>query len=235
MPNPPRFLLVAQAYDRWSPFYDSYDNPMVFMATEILRRSLISPAATTTTPTATPTAIFEFGCGTGRNLAALAPHAAQLAGCDLSDGMLALARQRLPHAHLLLHDMTQPLPLPASAYGLTLFSLTLEHIPDLTLPLREAARITRPTGRIAIIEIHPFLSLSGVAAHFDHNGEEVRMPTFPHQFEHYLAAFSTLGLRLAACREWSPNSIGNPAPLHRLKRGPDTPLAVEFQLHPPAA
>ena len=34
------FLPVPEAYDRWSSFYDSYANPMVFMAAEIVRRTL---------------------------------------------------------------------------------------------------------------------------------------------------------------------------------------------------
>lgn len=32
------FLQVVDAYDQWSQFYDSYDNPMVFGATRIVER-----------------------------------------------------------------------------------------------------------------------------------------------------------------------------------------------------
>jgi malonyl-CoA O-methyltransferase len=68
----------------------------------------------------------------------------------------------------------------------------------------------------------------GVSAHFQDNGGEVRMPTYPHRFCDYLNAFAGAGLRLNACREWRPRDFGSPAPLKALKRGPDFPLVVEF-------
>ena len=218
----PLFLPVAEAYNRWSPFYDAYDNPMVFMAAEIVNRTLAD---------ITSLSVFEFGCGTGRNLAALAARGATpTAGCDLSEGMLTIARTRLPHARLFHHDMANPLPIPNDAFHRTLFSLTLEHLADLRAPLSEARRITKPDGRIHLIEIHPFYSLAGAAAHFDHQGQEVRMPTYPHQFENYLQTFHELGLSVTACREWKPADIGNPPQLQNLKRGPTTPLTLEFTL-----
>ncbi|MDX2151788.1 MAG: class I SAM-dependent methyltransferase [Bryobacteraceae bacterium] len=222
MENNTVFLPVADAYDRWSAFYDSYPNPMVFAASLVLPRAF-HPAAGLD--------VFEFGCGTGRNLEALRQLGARnLAGCDLSLGMLAVARARNAGAVLLQHDITQPLPLAPASYDAALFSLTLEHLPALAPPLRHAARILRPGGRIVIIEIHPFLSAGGVAAHFDHHGEEVRMPTYPHQFAAWLNAFAEAGLRSTLCREWSPRSLGLPQPLANLKRGPDFPLAVEFHV-----
>ena len=213
-------LPVASAYDRWAATYDGYDNPMVFLATHILAQHL---------PTARNLDVFEFGCGTGRNLKALqAAGARSVAGCDLSAGMLAHA----PNAFQ--HDITTPLPVPDRSAGLVLFSLTLEHIEHLTPPLSEARRILRPSGRILVIEIHPFLSLSGIAAHFNDGSQEITMPTFPHQFSNYLAAFAAAGLRLDACREWRPIDLGAAAPPKVFKRGPESPLAVEFQLVPNA-
>jgi malonyl-CoA O-methyltransferase len=218
------FLAVVEAYDRWSPFYDTYDNPMVFMAAEIVNRSLAGAAGA---------AVFEFGCGTGRNLAALTSFGAtEISGCDLSEGMLKVARARIPRADLFRHDMSQAVPVPDRTFDLTLFCLTLEHVSDIGPPLREAVRITKASGRISIIEIHPYLSLEGVAAHFDEEGVDVRMPTYPHQFEHYLNAFAELRVAVASCREWRPSDIGNPLPLRKLGRGPDVPLALEFSLEP---
>jgi malonyl-CoA O-methyltransferase len=219
------FVSVEAAYDRWAAFYDVYDNPMVFMASQALRESMLAgkPAGLN---------VFEFGCGTGRNLALLALlGAGSLAGCDLSEGMLSVARQRCPGARLFRHEMTKELP---GSFGetadLVLFCLTLEHIDSLTAPLSQARRILRPGGRVAIFEIHPFLSLEGVAAHFNDGGEEVRMPTVAHQFAAYLGAFARTGLQVELCREWRPRDVGTPAPLRALKRGPDFPMVVEFSL-----
>lgn len=222
MPTNTQFLPVDAAYNRWSRFYDFYANPMVYMATQIVTRSLADVAGQR---------VFEFGCGTGRNLAACASSgAASVAGCDLSRGMLDVAVQRVPAATLLEHDMTQPLAIADASVDVALFCLSLEHIADLAVPLTEAARIVRRGGRIAIVEIHPFLSLNGVAAHFDEGDTEVRMPTYAHQFGDYLRAFASLELTLRACREWRPIDVGNPRELQSAKRAPSVPLAVEFSL-----
>ncbi|MBI4890478.1 MAG: class I SAM-dependent methyltransferase [Acidobacteria bacterium] len=175
--------------------------------------------------------VFEFGCGTGRNLAAMREWGARsAAGCDLSEGMLAVARARGGELRLSQCDMCARVPVGDSSAGFILFSLTLEHVPDLEAPLREAARMLQPGGRVAIIEIHPFLSHDGLAAHFHEGGEEVRMPTFPHTFSGYIDAFRRSGLRLAECREWRPSDLGTPLPLQGMRRGPDFPMAVEFTL-----
>jgi len=212
------FLPVAAAYDRWSSGYDSYENPMVFAAEQIVRGFTDVQGKD----------VVEPGCGTGRNLAALkALGARSVTGLDLSDGMLAKARARDPAFRLVRHDITQGLPLPDESADLVLFCLALEHIGDLAGVLREAARLLRPTGRIAIIEIHPFVSQGGTAAHFRDAAGEVRMPTFPHRFSDYLNALADAGLRVAACHEWRPRDFDAP-PEKALKRGPDFPLVVEF-------
>ncbi|HEX2113035.1 MAG TPA: class I SAM-dependent methyltransferase [Alphaproteobacteria bacterium] len=214
------FLPVAAAYDRWSTIYDGYDNPMVFAAEQVVRGFTDVQGKD----------VVELGCGTGRNLAALkASGARTVTGLDLSDGMLAKARERDATFRLLRHDMTQPVPLPDTTADLVLFCLALEHVSDLTCVLKEAARLLRPRGRIAVVEIHPFLSQGGTAAHFHDNAGEVRMPTFAHRFSDYLNAFSAAGLRIAACREWRPRDLEAPPP-KALKRGPDFPLAVEFSV-----
>ncbi|CCG41396.1 class I SAM-dependent methyltransferase [Magnetospirillum molischianum] len=216
------FLPVAEAYDRWSGVYDSYDNPMVFGAGQVVQRLADHVGGQI---------VVEFGCGTGRNLLKLKQHgAAKLVGCDLSSGMLDQARTRDPTLVLLHQDMTRPLPLPDGSADLVLFSLTLEHVADLVPPMREARRLLRAAGRIAIIEIHPFMSLSNVAAHFRDGGKIVEMPTFPHQFSDYLNAAASSGLQIAECREWRPRDFQGPIPNKVLKRGPDFPLLVEFSL-----
>lgn len=181
---------MEAAYDRWAASYDACDNPMVFMASAAIAQADFGGCR-----------VFEFGCGTGRNLAALRERdATAVAGCDLSDGMLAVARRRCPDTELLRHDMTG-LPVAGGSFDAALFSLSLEHVKYLPGALAEARRIVRPGGRISIFEIHPYLSLGGTAAHFEEGGDDVRMPTVPHQFADYLRAFAALELRVAGCRE----------------------------------
>ncbi len=214
-------LSVNDAYDRWSRFYDTYDNPMVAAAARIVTQGLGGVQGLS---------VFEFGCGTGRNLAALLNlGAARVSGCDLSTGMLDQARRRGSRFELFQHDMAHPLPLEAGTFDLALFCLSLEHMESLDMPLREARRIVRPGGRIAILEIHPFLSLSGVAAHFQDGEEEIRMPAYPHQFADYLQAGVALGLNLGVCREWRPCDFHPPLNAKSFKRGPLSPLLLELQ------
>lgn len=213
---------VAEAYDRWSRNYDGHDNPMVHGARHVLA---------TLGHAFKGRAVFEFGCGTGANLlAALRMGAASVGGCDLSPGMLARAREKAPSLPLLEHDMTLPLPLPGGGVDCALFCLSLEHVASLTAPLGEAARLLAPGGSVEVIEIHPAVSLGGVAAHFRDNDETVRMPTFAHGFADHLNAFHAAGLHVAACREWRPLDFDAAATPKMLKRGAAHPLLVHFSL-----
>jgi malonyl-CoA O-methyltransferase len=108
-------------------------------------------------------------------------------GFDFSSAMLAEARKRDGDWTLFQADMSTPIALPDQSVDFVLFSLTLEHVADLVPPLQEARRLSRTGGVIKIVEIHPFLSLSGISAHFKTaDGEEVTMPAFAHPFQDWL-------------------------------------------------
>jgi malonyl-CoA O-methyltransferase len=191
--TPSVFLPVQAAYDRWAPAYDGADNPMVFVA----RHALGAMA-----PALRGRSVVEFGCGTGQNLSLLrARGAGPLCGFDLSAGMLAAARARDPSLRLWRQDMAQPVPLADASADAVLFSLTLEHVADPRPPLAEARRLLRPGGRVLVLEIHPWLALAGVGAHFQDGEREVRMPTVAHDIADYLNSFAACGLRVETCRE----------------------------------
>ena len=228
MENESLFLAVEDAYDRWASSYDSDDNPMVFAVTHGMEE---------VAATVRDKVVVEFGCGTGRNLVRLKRAGARhLIGCDLSQGMLDRARIQAqkwgPDSALTLfqQDMAQPLPLAARTADLVLFSLTLEHVSDLSGPLREARRLLRPGGECVIFEIHPFLSLNAVSAHFQDGGTVVRMPTYPHRFSDYVNAFVDSRLVPVRCREWTPQDFDGEVPEKIFKRGATTPLLVQFVL-----
>lgn len=216
---------VATAYDMWAASYDSYDNPMVFAAGHALQQVELALVQKT---------CLEFGCGTGRNLAALAARgASNLIGFDLSEGMLAQARKREPNWTLLKADMSAPIALPDQSADVILFSLTLEHVADLAPPLLEARRLLRPGGIIKIIEIHPFVSLQGISAHFKaDDGREITMPAFAHSFQDWLQAFGRVGLGVSELKEWHGADLGAEVPAKILRRGPDWPWIVDWTLSP---
>lgn len=214
-----RHLTVRDAYDLWAASYDAQDNPMVLGATQILARRL---------PELAGRAVVEFGCGTGRNLQALTQAgAASVAGVDLSPGMLAQARARAPQAVLYEGDFTAA-PVPAGAFDVALFCLALEHAVELRGPLAAAARALRASGRILAVEIHPELSQGGIGAHFERDGETIRMPAFAHRLADYEAAATAAGLRVVRNDDWRPLDFARTSP-RMLKRGPDSKLLIEFE------
>ena len=222
-------LSVADAYDRWARLYDNYDNPMLFAA---------GRAVATLTESIWGAAVLEFGCGTGRNLALLkAAGAGQLVGLDMSEGMLREAERRDLGLQLHQQDMAAPAPTPDSAFDLVLFCLTLEHVADMAIPLKEARRVLRTGGRICVIEIHPFLALEGVSANFEDEGTTVRMPTVTHTFADYVSAANQAGLVIETCRGWRARDLGTDAPAKVRKRGLDALWILQLELRPssPAA
>lgn len=227
--NEPEFLDVKAAYDRWAAGYDAQDNPMVFAAKRALAARLAGQAPGFSAA--------EIGCGTGRNLAALkAAGAGALSGFDLSEGMLDKARARQTGAALAAHDMAAPLPLPDASQDLVLVALAFEHVADLSAPLAEIRRILRPAGRALVLEIHPFMAMSGIGAHFQDARGAVAMPTVAHTVSGYLNAFAAAGLVVTDCREWRGGALAEGAPeavaAKLIKRGTDFPILIDFELRP---
>lgn len=214
------FLDVEAAYDRWADSYDALDNPMVHAATAALEPHL---------PRFGGQSVAELGCGTGRNLAAVTrAGATEVWGCDLSAGMLEQARRRTPDATLVQHDITRPLPVETGRFDGALVSLAYEHVEALDEPVAELARILRSGGFALILEIHPFMTLSGVGAHFPDGDSEIHMPSHAHRFSDWLAAFRQAGLTVADCTEWRGRDFGPDAPVKLRERHANTPFLVEW-------
>lgn len=198
----PDCIDLEQGYDLWSPDYDAFENPMVLMAEHALRAML---------PDLKGKDVLELGCGTGRNLAFMAGLGARrLAGLDLSQGMLDKAGQAIAghDALLLKHDLTQPIPLPRESQDLVLLCLVLEHLPDVLHAHEEAYRLLRPGGSLMICEIHPFLTASGVGAHFkDAQGREHRLPSYTHSISSLLNKALEAGFAVKQVWEWLPDAV----------------------------
>jgi ubiquinone/menaquinone biosynthesis C-methylase UbiE len=193
----------GRAYDLWAATYDTDPNPMVALSAKAL--SSLSPP---------PRRVLELGCGTGRNLAALAARGATtLAGVDLSDGMLAIARARLPGASFWRASILDPTPLDPASVDLVLITLVLEHVADPSAAFAEAHRVLAPGGRLVVIELHPDALSSGSRAHFEG----------PDGATYTTAAFSHTAAELGRCARGAGFPAGHLVDLH-----PDDALAARF-------
>lgn len=101
-------------------------------------------------------ALLDVGTGTGRMAELFAPRASHVTGLDRSPEMLRIARARLQQLpaeqHALVHgDFTQ-LPLDEGSFDTVLFHQVLHYAQEPEGALAEAARVTRPGGRIAIVD-----------------------------------------------------------------------------------
>jgi ubiquinone/menaquinone biosynthesis C-methylase UbiE len=109
--------------------------------------------------------VVEIAVGTGINLPMYGPAVRHVIGVDLSDAMLALARQRvadarLPHVEL-RHGDVQGLELPDGCADTVVSTYALCTIPDPLAASREAYRLLRPGGRFVLAEHGPSTRKAG--------------------------------------------------------------------------
>ncbi len=103
--------------------------------------------------------VLDIGTGTGRLLEVLAPRARRALGVDASKAMLALARSRLARAGLTdctvrLADMYR-LPLQDAAFDVAVVQMVLHYAEDPAGVIAEAARVLRPGGMLAVVDLAP--------------------------------------------------------------------------------
>ena len=93
--------------------------------------------------------VLEVGCASGAFLRLAADRGANVSGLDASEALIALARERVPEADLRVGDL-QALPHEAASFDVVAGFNSFQFADDVVLGLREAARVTRPGGRVVI-------------------------------------------------------------------------------------
>jgi len=118
----------------WAELAEAHNRPL-FEA--VLDAAGVGPGA----------AVLDVGCGSGLTLVLAAERGATASGLDVSPGLLGLARERLPAADLREGDM-ESLPFADAAFDAVVGVNAFQFAGDPLLALREAARVTRPGGRV---------------------------------------------------------------------------------------
>ncbi|HEX6468600.1 MAG TPA: methyltransferase domain-containing protein [Streptosporangiaceae bacterium] len=93
--------------------------------------------------------VIDVGCGTGRAVAELADQGLRALGIDVSDQMIALARERWPHGEFRVGD-AYDLPLEDAEAAGYRADKVLHTLADPGRALAEARRVLVPGGRIVL-------------------------------------------------------------------------------------
>jgi ubiquinone/menaquinone biosynthesis C-methylase UbiE len=99
--------------------------------------------------------ILDVGCGDGAFVRELARAGARVTGVECSEAQLALCRQAPPvGGEQYLYGVGQSLPFDTGVFDATVFRASLHHVParEMEQALREARRVTRPTGELYVFE-----------------------------------------------------------------------------------
>lgn len=135
---------VRSMFDAIAPRYDLVNRIMTFRMDVGWRkktvRSLGLPAGAT---------VLDIACGTGDLCRELQRPGLRPIGVDLSFGMLAAARTDAP----LVHTDALRLPVPDGAVDGVTCGFALRNFVDLEAFVSEVARVVRPGGRIAFLEV----------------------------------------------------------------------------------
>lgn len=109
--------------------------------------------------------VLEIGVGTGKNIPHY-PENIEITGVDLSSGMLNRAKKLLPKSmcdSVTLREMdAQQMDFPDGIFDEVVATFVFCSVPDPVIGLQEACRVTKPGGRLYLLEHmksqHPFLA-----------------------------------------------------------------------------
>ncbi|HVB92033.1 MAG TPA: ubiquinone/menaquinone biosynthesis methyltransferase [Acidimicrobiales bacterium] len=135
---------VRSMFDSIAPRYDLINRLMTFGLDQSWRRTTVASLALP--PAAL---VLDLACGTGDLSRLAARQGYDVIGADLSAGMLAANHGANPVAQA---DCSR-LPFPDAVFDGLVCGYALRNFTDLTVALGEMARVLRPGGRLAVLEV----------------------------------------------------------------------------------
>jgi ubiquinone/menaquinone biosynthesis C-methylase UbiE len=190
------FVTIDVTYTRWADRYDTDRN---------LTRDLDKSVTADVLGGRHFAMSIEAGCGTGKNTSLLASISGSVLAMDFSAGMLARARERVRESNVTFQqaDLLHTWPCPAGVADLVSCNLVLEHVENIEVVFREAARALRPAGLFFVSELHPYRQYRGGQARFvDCEGAAVTIQAYAHDVSDFVRAASDAGFMLERLDEW---------------------------------
>ena len=148
--------VVEEMFDRIAPRYDLLNRMLTFRMDVGWRRTAV--AALGLQPGAR---VMDLACGTGDLCRTLREAGHEPIGIDFSAGMLRAARTDAP---LVRADAGQ-LPFPTGSIDAVTCGFALRNFADLAAVLSECARVLRPQGRLALLDVGEPTSAPARAVH----------------------------------------------------------------------
>lgn len=139
-----KVAVVRGMFDTIAPRYDLVNRVMTFSLDKGWRRRTVGSLKL-----GHGAVVLDVACGTGDLCRELRASGAQAIGLDLSWGMLAHARTTAP----LVQGDGLGLPLPDRCLDGAVSGFALRNVADLGGLFSELARVVRPGGRIALLEV----------------------------------------------------------------------------------
>jgi SAM-dependent methyltransferase len=186
-------LDTANGYAAWAPCYDTtMDDRLDLTLLSSLGSAQWNVMA----------AAVDLACGTGRIGAWLKAHGVgSVDGVDASPAMLDRAAAKGIYDGLVCADAATT-GLSGGRYDLAISSFAVCHLPDLSCFYSEVARLTSASGRVVLVDYHPFMLLKGVPTHFNQpNGEPIAIANVIHLIGDHVDAGCRAGLSLLELRE----------------------------------
>ena len=186
---------TRQAYNIWSQQYDFNENKTRDLEAQALQETLQNINFET---------CLEIGCGTGKNTAWLITKAKQVTAVDLSEEMLAKAKEKInnDNVEFIEADITANWTFAEKKYELITFSLVLEHIQNLDHIFNEVDKCLVQGGHIYIGELHPFKQYAGSKARFETADGTQVVECFTHHLSEFIQTAKKYNLTLTTVKEY---------------------------------
>lgn len=146
-------------FDAIAPAYDRMNAVMTFGQERRWRRAVLDRL-----DPQPGDRVLDLAAGTGASSVPFAERGAAVVACDFSPGMLDVGRRRHPGLTFVAGDALR-LPFGDGSFAAVTVSFGLRNVADLERALRELARVTRPDGRLVILETSAPLSAPLRAGH----------------------------------------------------------------------